>query len=109
MKFRSTDVKADDSSIVTREEAGSGAENFTSVPSQPLEAGGMASSPPPRCPDGSSSPRPVSFMWNVAYAEVPGNAGPGTGRGEGMDLRGISGISSQLSGSASCWRRGPRC
>jgi hypothetical protein len=38
---------------------------------------------------------PVSFMWNVAYAEVPGNAGPGTGRGEGTDLRGISGISSQ--------------
>ena len=58
-----------------------------------VEAGGMASSPPPRYPDGSSSP--VSFMWNVAYAEVPGNAGPGTGRGEGTDLRGISGISSQ--------------
>jgi hypothetical protein len=64
------------------------------TPSTPLAAGGLAAAPRPLCPSGR--PAPASFLWNVVYAQVPGLKGPGSGRGEGTNLSGIHGVSSQL-------------
>lgn len=64
------------------------------TPSTPLAAGGLATAPQPLCPSGR--PAPVSFLWNIVYAQVPGLKGPGSGVGEGTNLSGVHGVSSQL-------------
>ena len=69
------------------------ASGVAAIDPAPLDAGGVAVAPAGRCPSGG--PLPIEIHWNVLYAQVDDLSGPGTGRGEGTNLSGITGISSQ--------------